>query len=271
MNPQYVYCIVNDELSNLCKCGGTANYPTYRCDQLSNTSLPVRCKLAYFIEVNNWRKAEKFVHGKISEMGIKRFEGREWFNCKPDDIKSVFDECKKLYGYNGENNKKEDTENTSNDKKEDTVNTSNDKKEDTENNSNDNKEDTVNRSNDKKKDIKNINYHCDPCDYETNERTAFYHHNKSKRHELCIRKIDISEYQKVIKENNELKQNLIKENDAIKQKIKKENDIIKQKIKKENINLKNKILFLEKDNMELKNKLLEKDIEILKLKYNDKS
>jgi len=49
------------------------------------------------------------------------------------------------------------------------------------------------------------------------------------------------------------------------------NSYNKQKIKKENINLKNKILILEKDNMELKNKLLEKDIEILKLKYNDKS
>ena len=260
MNPQYVYCIINDELANLCKCGGTKNSPQYRCDQLFNTSLPVKCKLAYFIEVNNWKIAEKYVHNKITGMGIKRFEGREWFKCNSNDIKTVFDECKKLYGYNGENNKKEDTENISNDKKEDTENISNNKKEDTEN-----------ISNNKKEDIKNINYHCDPCDYETNERTAFYHHNKSKRHELCIRKIDITEYQKVIKENNELKQNLKKENDIIKQKIKKENDIIKQKIKKENINLKNKILTLEKDNMELKNKLLEKDIEILKLKYNDKS
>ena len=187
MNPQYVYCIINDELANLCKCGGTKNSPQYRCDQLSNTSLPVKCKLAYFIEVNDWKIAEKYIHNKITDMGVKRFEGREWFNCKPDDIKTVFDECKKLYGYNGENNKKEDTENISNNKKEDTENISNNKKED----------------------IKNINYHCDPCDYETNERTAFYHHNKSKRHELCIRKIDITEYQKVIKENKELKQKII--------------------------------------------------------------
>jgi hypothetical protein len=76
MNPEYVYCIENERLINICKCGGTANTPYFRCKQLSNSSLPVKCNVAYFIKVTNWRKAEKFVHNKIIEMGIKRFERR---------------------------------------------------------------------------------------------------------------------------------------------------------------------------------------------------
>ena len=100
MNPEYVYCLKNEEMPNICKCGATADSPYNRCEQLSNTSLPVKCEVAYFIEVNNWKKAEKYIHGRLVELGIKRFQGMEWFKCKPADVKPVFDECKKLYGFN---------------------------------------------------------------------------------------------------------------------------------------------------------------------------
>lgn len=68
MDIQYVYCLENEEMPNICKCGGTANSPYSRCDQISNTSLPVKCKVAYFVEVNNWKIAEKYIHNRLGEL-----------------------------------------------------------------------------------------------------------------------------------------------------------------------------------------------------------
>jgi hypothetical protein len=99
IKPEYVYCIKNEAMPNICKCGGTAKTPEKRCKQISNTSLPLECQIAYYIEVINWKKAEKFIHNKIVESGIKRYKSREWFDCKPEFIKNIFDECKKLYGF----------------------------------------------------------------------------------------------------------------------------------------------------------------------------
>lgn len=196
MNPEYVYCLKNEEMPNICKCGGTADSPFNRCEQLFNTSVPVKHEVAYFVEVNDWKKAEKYIHDRLIEKGIKRFKGREWFKCKPDDIKHVFDECKKLYGFNKEEVVKVD----------DNIAVKGDK---------------VNEN------LKSKSFYCKICDYTTYERTAYYHHKSSKKHELCSKKIDINEYEKIKKENEELKKELTL----------------------------------------LKTQLLEKEIEILKLKH----
>ena len=175
MNPEYIYCLKNEEMPNICKCGGTADSPYNRCDQLSNTSLPVKCEVAYFIEVGDWKKAEKFVHDKLNDLGIKRFKGREWFKCKPGDIKHVFDECKKLYGI-----VLQDDENDGTVVKDDKVNNN----------------------------VKSKSYYCKICDYTTTDSGNYYHHKKSKKHELYSKKIDINEYNKIKKENEELKKEL---------------------------------------------------------------
>ena len=175
MNPEYVYCLKNDEMSHICKCGGTADSPYNRCDQVSNTSLPVKCEVAYFIEVSDWKKAEKFVHDKLNDLGIKRFQGREWFKCKPGDIKHVFDECKKLYGI-----VLKDDDNDGTVVKDDKVNNN----------------------------VKSKSYYCKICDYTTTDSGNYYHHKKSKKHELYSKKIDINEYNKIKKENEELKKEL---------------------------------------------------------------
>ena len=230
MNPQYVYCIVNDELANLCKCGGTKNSPQYRCDQLSNTSLPVKCNLAYFIEVNDWKIAEKYVHNKITDMGIERCKGREWFKCKPDDIITVFDECKKLYGYNGENNKKEDTENTKVAKNKKVIKSTKDAK--------------------NTKIIKVIKYHCKTCNYKTNDSSNFCRHTKQKSH---LKKAE------AMQDNDKIKIKLI-EMENEKKLIEKEKKLIeneKKLIEKDN---EKKLLEIKYDKI-----LLEKEKEINKL------
>ncbi len=87
----YIYCFTNPLMINLCKCGGTENLPEIRCKQLFTTALPVPCTVEFYIKVKDWRKAEKEIHNKIKEIGIKRFENREWFNCQPKDIKNIYD------------------------------------------------------------------------------------------------------------------------------------------------------------------------------------
>lgn len=81
----------------------------------------------------------------------------------------------------------------------------------------------------------NLMYKCIPCEYETNERTAFYHHNKSKKHDLCSKKINIDEYEKIKKENDELKQKL-QEKEMQQKLLEKENEKLEEvnKILKEN-------------------------------------
>jgi hypothetical protein len=96
-NEEFVYCISNPLIPNISKCGGSKRYPGIRCRELSNTSLPVDCKLEYFIKVNNWRDAEKFIHNKLIEKGFKRYDKREWFECKPDEIKNIYKECENIF------------------------------------------------------------------------------------------------------------------------------------------------------------------------------
>ncbi len=161
-------------MPNICKCGGTADSPYNRCEQLFNTSLPVKCEVAYFIEVSDWKTAEKFVHNEIIKLGMKRFKGREWFKCKPDDVKSVFDECKKIYGVVLKDNV--------------TVV----------------KSDVIEKENiniDEKK--KNKSYYCKYCNYSTLDSANYSHHKKSKKHIVVLDNLKIQDYEKIKKENNE--------------------------------------------------------------------
>jgi hypothetical protein len=72
-------------------------------------------------------------------------------------------------------------------------------------------------------------FECTICNYQTNERTAFYHHKKSKKHELCSKKIDIDEYEKIKKENDELKKKLADKEKEMQQKLlEKENEKLEE-------------------------------------------
>lgn len=183
MNPEYVYCLKNEEMPNICKCGGTADSPYNRCDQLSNTSLPVKCEVAYFVEVSDWKKAEKYIHNKLNELGIKRFKGKEWFKCKPDDIKSVFDECKKLFEFSKDNNGGKDS---IVEKEEIKVCIKNKK------NIKDKTECQNIKTNIKK-------YYCDLCNYETFDRSNYSRHKNQLKH---IEKIKSTNNIDLIKKEN---------------------------------------------------------------------
>ena len=74
-------------------------------------------------------------------------------------------------------------------------------------------------------------FECTICNYQTNERTAFYHHKKSKKHELCSKKIDINEFEKIKKEYEELKQKLADE-EMQRKLLEKENEKLEEFIDK---------------------------------------
>ncbi len=212
--PEYVYCIKNEAMPNICKCGGTAKSPEKRCKQISNTSLPLECQIAYYIEVTNWKKAEKFIHNKIVESGIKRYKSREWFDCKPEFIKNIFDECKKLYGYVKVDVVEDELKGEIDSDKVGGQ--------------------LIEEDDDNNPKIKS--YNCTLCNYITEDSGNFAHHKKSKKHISNINEIKLKEYDVLKKKNDEL-------------------------------NL--KVSYLDKIIIELNNKLLEKEIEIIKSKYNN--
>jgi hypothetical protein len=51
-------------------------------------------------------------------------------------------------------------------------------------------------------------YYCNYCDYTTNDSGNFSHHKASKKHLAQINQLKITEYDKIIQENSELKQKL---------------------------------------------------------------
>jgi len=154
---EYAYCMSNPSMDNKCKCGGTGITPDDRCQSLFNTSLPEKCDVDYSIKVNDYRHAEKYIHAKIVEAGYKRYNGREWFECKPSDIKHIFDEYALLYPYDSNYVKPDKIVTVNNIKKLDVNITVNDNE-----------------------GVKT--YICNLCNYETTDKSNLSHHNKSKRH-----------------------------------------------------------------------------------------
>ncbi len=217
---EYVYCIKNDAMPDICKCGGTSKTPETRCKEISNTSLPLKCQIAYYIKVTNWKKAEKFIHDKIVEKGIKRYKNREWFDCKPEFIKTIFEECKTLYGFVGDNIVEhiDDNENDKKDTKSDKTNSDN----------------KIQNNNDNNKAEKIKIYNCLECNYTTEDSGNFAHHKTTKKH---IKNIENNNKTNTInnqieiltQENNELKRKL-NEKDMQNQILEKELEILKLKI-----------------------------------------
>ena len=80
-------------------------------------------------------------------------------------------------------------------------------------------------------------YYCESCDYKSDDKGNFSHHNKSKKHLSKLDQIKIQEFEKLKKENNELKQKL-SDNQVQQKLLKKENEKLEEvnKILKEQTN-----------------------------------
>ena len=47
-------------------------------------------------------------------------------------------------------------------------------------------------------------YTCKKCNYDTYDRTAYYHHTKTKKHNNILNSVTISDYEEVVKELEKL-------------------------------------------------------------------
>lgn len=61
-------------------------------------------------------------------------------------------------------------------------------------------------------------FKCELCKYETDDRTAYYHHTKTKKHKLCSERISKDAFDEIKKENEELKKKLKEKDEEIKNK-----------------------------------------------------
>ena len=63
----FVYILVNDRMPGLLKIGQTQRHPEIRAEELSgHTGVPVRYRVAFFVEVSDRLTAEKRAHGALA-------------------------------------------------------------------------------------------------------------------------------------------------------------------------------------------------------------
>jgi len=87
----HIYCAVIDCYSDYVKVGCTINIHN-RMNNLSSSHIDkFKCVFSIEVEQLNMYSIEKNIHQDIINAGFKRCKGREYFNCKPDDIKYIFD------------------------------------------------------------------------------------------------------------------------------------------------------------------------------------
>ncbi|HEJ9830433.1 GIY-YIG nuclease family protein [Pseudomonas aeruginosa] len=86
MNYGFIYCMANDSMPGLYKIGMTERPPSYRRNELSNsTSSPTPFEILLYAEVERPRDIERLVHGHLYEYRVN--DGREFFRIP--DLKIV--------------------------------------------------------------------------------------------------------------------------------------------------------------------------------------
>lgn len=76
----WVYVITNNAMMGLVKVGFTTKDPSLRAEQLNNTGVPHRYKVAYEVLVENPYHVEQSVHYYLSNY----HENKEWFRCSEE-------------------------------------------------------------------------------------------------------------------------------------------------------------------------------------------
>ena len=99
MSNGYIYCVSTPANNDRCKVGETLKGIEYRLKGLNNTAVSENFKLDYYIVVDPDKrfKIEKSIHNDIITAGYTRFTGKEFFKCKPDNIKHIFEKYGNIY------------------------------------------------------------------------------------------------------------------------------------------------------------------------------
>jgi hypothetical protein len=99
MNIGYIYCVSTPANTDRCKVGETLKGIENRLKGINNTAVSENFKLDYYIIVDPIKRfnIEKSIHNDIITEGYSRFTGKEFFKCKPNDIKHIFEKYGIIY------------------------------------------------------------------------------------------------------------------------------------------------------------------------------
>lgn len=87
----WVYCLTNESIPDQVKVGQTANNPIDRAKQISGTGLPTPHKVVFAKKVSNYKQKERQLHKLLAKYEGRTNPKREFFKCKPEDVKLFFD------------------------------------------------------------------------------------------------------------------------------------------------------------------------------------
>jgi len=123
MSNGYIYCVSTPANNDRCKVGETLKGIEHRLKGLNTTNVSENFKLDYYIVVDPLKRfnIETSIHNDIVSAGYSRFTGKEFFKCKPDNIKHIFEKYGDIYStinehkaIKSENNKDEEIEQNNN-------------------------------------------------------------------------------------------------------------------------------------------------------------
>lgn len=86
MSQGYVYVLVNAAMPGLVKIGCTTRDPNERADKLSTpTGIATPFIIAYVQEFSDCARAERTVHARLADRGMRVLDRREFFRCTPSE------------------------------------------------------------------------------------------------------------------------------------------------------------------------------------------
>lgn len=95
----YLYLLLNPSMPGLIKVGRTARVPDQRVAELTNaTGVPTPFILVYDVFVSDAEVAEKYVHAKLEQLGLRVADNREFFKASPSMAVTVMLEAREFSG-----------------------------------------------------------------------------------------------------------------------------------------------------------------------------
>lgn len=87
MSAGFIYVLVNSSMPGIIKVGKTTRTPSERVEELSGvTGVPTPFIIAYEEHFSDCDAAEQFLHTKLTQLGVRVSDGREFFRAGVSDV-----------------------------------------------------------------------------------------------------------------------------------------------------------------------------------------
>lgn len=100
----YIYCVSNASFkANIYKVGYTTMDLKTRIKSLYKTGVPTKFNIHFAKMVKHCYQKEQEIHGILDEKNLRVNPSREFFHCKLDTIKTLFDKIEGVWWEDDEN------------------------------------------------------------------------------------------------------------------------------------------------------------------------